>query len=44
MLVTDNSGLRKINIFKNKRLKQMVVLLNYILKDLEDHNVIMKVK
>lgn len=40
MVVTDVNGLQKVNIFKNKQLTKMVDLLNFILKDLEDRNII----
>ena len=40
MVVTDRNGLQKVNIFKNEQLAEMVKLLNYTLKDLEDHQII----
>ncbi len=40
MVVTDTNGLQKVNIFKNKQLAPMVELLNFILKDLEDRQII----
>lgn len=44
MVVTDQNGLKKVNIFKNKQLAPTVELLNYILKDLEERNIIIAVK
>lgn len=44
MVVTDRSGLQKVNIFKNKQLAPTVELLNYILKDLEERKILTKVK
>lgn len=44
MVITDPSGLQKVNIFKNKQLAPTVELLNYILKDLEERNVLTLVK
>lgn len=44
MVVTDRSGLQKVNIFKNKQLAATVDLLNYILKDLEERNILLEVK
>ena len=44
MVVTDRNGLQKVNIFKNKQLAPTVDLLNYILKDLEEHKIIVPVK
>lgn len=44
MVVTDRNGLQKVNIFKNKQLAATVDLLNYILKDLEERNIIVQVK
>lgn len=44
MVVTDRSGLQKVNIFKNKQLAPTVELLNYILKDLEERKIIALVK
>ncbi|WEV37810.1 MULTISPECIES: DUF1831 domain-containing protein [unclassified Lactobacillus] len=44
MVVTDRSGLQKVNIFKNKQLAQTVELLDYILKDLEERKIIVPVK
>lgn len=44
MVVTDRNGLKKVNIFKNKQLAPTVELLNYILKDLEERNIIIAVK
>ena len=40
MVITDINGLQKVNIFKNKQLEPMVELLNFILKDLEDRQII----
>lgn len=40
MVVTDMTGLQKVNIFKNKQLAPMVELLEFILKDLEDRQII----
>ena len=40
MVVTDTNGLQKVNIFKNKQLAPMVELLDFILKDLEDRQII----
>lgn len=40
MVITDRNGLQKVNIFKNKQLAEMVKLLDYTLKDLEDHQII----
>lgn len=40
MVVTDRNGLQKVNIFKNQQLSKMVELLNFILKDLEDRQII----
>lgn len=40
MVVTDTNGLQKVNIFKNKQLQPMVELLDFILKDLQDRNII----
>ena len=42
MVVTDRSGL-EVNIFKNKQLAPTVELLNYILKDLEERNILLEV-
>lgn len=44
MVITDRNGLQKVNIFKNKQLAPTVELLNYILKDLEERNIIVAVK
>ncbi|EEJ72186.1 DUF1831 domain-containing protein [Lactobacillus ultunensis] len=44
MVVTDRSGLQKVNIFKNKQLASTVDLLNYILKDLEERKILQQVK
>ena len=44
MVVTDRSGLQKVNIFKNKQLAPTVELLDYILKDLEERKIIAQVK
>ena len=44
MVVTDPSGLQKVNIFKNKQLAPTVELLNYILKDLEERKILSEVK
>lgn len=44
MVVTDRSGLQKVNIFKNKQLAPTVELLNYILKDLEERNILVEAK
>lgn len=44
MVVTDQNGLKKVDIFKNKQLAPTVELLNYILKDLEERNIIIAVK
>ena len=44
MVVTDKNGLQKVNIFKNEKLAPTVELLNYILKDLEERNIIVAVK
>ena len=44
MVVTDKNGLQKVNIFKNKQLAPTVELLDYILKDLEERNIIVAVK
>ncbi|MDO4912158.1 MAG: hypothetical protein Q3960_01230 [Lactobacillus sp.] len=44
MVITDKSGLKKIDIFKQNNLSGMVELLNYILKDLEERNIISEVK
>ncbi|WEV71534.1 DUF1831 domain-containing protein [Lactobacillus sp. ESL0785] len=44
MVVTDRSGLKKVNIFKNKQLAQTVELLDYILKDLAERKIIVSVK
>lgn len=44
MVVTDRNGLQKVNIFKNKQLAQTVELLDYILKDLEERNILIAVK
>lgn len=44
MVVTDQNGLKKVNIFENKQLAPTVELLNYILKDLEERNIIIAVK
>ncbi|MEE8856551.1 MAG: DUF1831 domain-containing protein [Lactobacillus sp.] len=44
MVVTDPSGLQKVNIFKNKQLAPTVELLDYILKDLEDRKILVEVK
>lgn len=40
VVITDRSGLQKVNIFKNEQLSEMVKLLDYTLKDLEDHQII----
>lgn len=40
MVITDINGLQKVNIFKNKQLAPMVELLDFILKDLEDRQII----
>ncbi|MCZ3622249.1 DUF1831 domain-containing protein [Lactobacillus mulieris] len=40
MVITDKNGLQKVNIFKNEQLKPTVELLNFILKDLEDREII----
>ncbi|GFZ27746.1 hypothetical protein [Lactobacillus corticis] len=42
MVITDRSGLQKVNIFKNKQLAKTVELLNYILKDLEEKKIIVE--
>ena len=44
MVVTDRTGLQKVNIFKNKQLAPTVELLNYILKDLEECKILVPVK
>ena len=44
MVVTDKNGLQKVNIFKNEKLAPTVELLDYILKDLEERNIIVAVK
>ena len=44
MVVTDKYGLQKVNIFKNEKLAPTVELLDYILKDLEERNIIVAVK
>ncbi len=44
MVVTDRNGLQKVNIFKNKQLAPTVQLLNYILKDLEERKILVRVK
>lgn len=44
MVVTDRNGLKKVNIFKNQQLAPTVELLDYILKDLEERNIIVAVK
>ena len=44
MVVTDKNGLQKVNIFKNEKLAPTVELLDYILKDLEERNIIIAVK
>lgn len=44
MVVTDPSGLKKVNIFKNKQLAPTVELLDYILKDLEERKILSEVK
>ena len=44
MVVTDRTGLQKVNIFKNKQLAPTVELLNYILKDLEERKILVPVK
>lgn len=44
MVVTDKNGLQKVNIFKNEKLSPTVELLDYILKDLEERNIIVAVK
>ncbi len=44
MVITDKSGLQKVNIFKNKSLSEMVSLLNYILKDLIQREIIVQVE
>lgn len=44
MVVTDRSGLQKVNIFKNKQLASTVDLLNYIIKDLEERKILQEVK
>ena len=44
MVITDRNGLQKVNIFKNKRLAPTVELLDYILKDLEERNILVPVK
>lgn len=42
MVITDRNGLQKVNIFKNKQLAPTVELLDFILKDLEDRNIIVE--
>lgn len=44
MVITDRNGLQKVNIFKNKQLAPTVELLNFVLKDLEDKEIISPVK
>lgn len=44
MVITDRNGLQKVNIFKNKQLVPTVELLDYILKDLEERNILVPVK
>ncbi|MGQ5709130.1 DUF1831 domain-containing protein [Lactobacillus sp. PSON] len=44
MVITDRNGLQKVNIFKNKQLAPTVELLDYILKDLEERNILLAVK
>ena len=44
MVITDRNGLQKVNIFKNKQLAPTVELLDYILKDLEERNILVPVK
>ena len=44
MLITDLNGLTKVNIFKNDQFKEMRVLLNYVLKNLEEKSIIEEVK
>ena len=44
MVITDSNGLQKVNIFKNKQLAPTVELLDYILKDLEERNILVPVK
>lgn len=44
MVVTDRNGLQKVNIFKNTQLAPTVELLNYILKDLEQRQIIAEIK
>ena len=44
MVVTDRTGLQKVNIFKNKQLAKTVELLDFILEDLEERNIIVPVK
>ena len=44
MVVTDKNGLQKVNIFKNEKLAPTVELLDYILKDLEERNIIVAMK
>ena len=43
MVVTDRSGLQKVNIFKNPKLADTVTLLNYILTDLEKRQILTEV-
>lgn len=43
ILITDPSGLQKINIFKNKQLQPMVDLLNYTIKDLIERKILVKI-
>lgn len=42
MVVTDINGLTKVNIFKNKQLVSMVELLQFVLKDLEEKEIIVE--
>ncbi|TSO26179.1 DUF1831 domain-containing protein [Lactobacillus sp. LL6] len=44
MVITDRNGLQKVNIFKNKQLAPTVELLDYILKDLEERNILLEAK
>ena len=41
MCIRD-SGLTKVNIFKNKQLVSMVELLQFVLKDLEEKEIIVE--
>lgn len=44
MVVTDKSGLQKVNIFKNEQLAPTVELLNYIINDLIERGILTAVK